>query len=160
MRMALDLSENGHRLMRMTPDFNENGHRLLRMVLDFHENLCLNFYLQICLKMNFSLTFYFRLDPRLRTKQQKSQNQRQMKQCVNKDWNYPERGGRLSQVVIHLSKLCKGYIDRPTYQCRCLQRQKILFWNLMKSRRVCASRKREHDRQQAKKENKNKSRKR
>lgn len=99
-------------------------------------------------------------DPRQRTKQQKNQNQNQMKQCIKKDWNYPERGGRLSQVVIHLSKLCKGYFDRPTYQCRCLQRQKIIFWNLMKSRRVCAARKRQYERQQAKKEDKNKSRKR
>lgn len=99
-------------------------------------------------------------DPRLRTKQQKTQNQRQMKQCVNKDWNYPGRGGRLTQIVNHLSKLCKGYIDRPTYQCRCLQKQKTLFWNLMKSRRVCLGRKRKHERKQAKKENKNQSRKR
>jgi hypothetical protein len=102
-------------------------------------------------------------DPKQRTKQQKTQNQRSMNQCIKKDWNYPERGGRLSQVVVHLSKLCKGYFDRPQYQCRCLQRQKALFWNLMKSRRVCSARKRQHDRQQAKKEAKreeNKSRKR
>lgn len=99
-------------------------------------------------------------DPRARTKQQKSQHQRQSKQCVNKDWNYPGRGGRLTQIVNHLSKLCKGYIDRPTYQCRCLQRQKTLFWSLMAARRVCLGRKRQHDRQQEKKENKNKTRKR
>jgi hypothetical protein len=98
-------------------------------------------------------------DPRKRSKQQKLQNQRQAKQCINKDWDYPSRGGRLTQIVNHLGKLCKGYIDKPTYQCRCLQRQRTLFWSLMKSRRVCLGRKRQHDRQQAKKEE-NKSRKR
>lgn len=104
-------------------------------------------------------------DPKKRNKKQKDQNQRQAKQCVQKEWSFPERGGRLTQIVTHLSKICKGYIDRPTYQCRCLKRQKTLFWSLVKSRRVCISRKREAERHAEKKKNKdeknkNKSRKR
>lgn len=93
-------------------------------------------------------------DPRKRNKNQKIQNQNQSKQCVRKEWNYPARGGRLTQITTHLSKLCKGYIDRPTYQCRCLKRQRTLFWSLVKARRVCISRKREADRQSDKKQRK------
>lgn len=93
-------------------------------------------------------------DPRKRTKNQKSQHQRQSKQCVQKDWDYPARGGRLTQIVTHLSKICKGYIDRPNYQCRCLKRQKTLFWSLVKARRVCISRKRQADRQSEKNQRK------
>ena len=98
------------------------------------------------------------LDPK------KSAKQRQDRQCVNKEWKYPDRGGRLTQIVNHLSKICKGYIDRPNYQCRCLKRQKTLFWSLVKSRRVCVNRQREilrhQENKQKREEEKNKKRKR
>jgi len=93
-------------------------------------------------------------DPRRRNKNQKAQNQRQAKQCVQKEWAYPARGGRLTQITTHLSKICKGYIDRPTYQCRCLKRQRTLFWSLVKARRVCISRKRDAQTQSDKKQRK------
>lgn len=93
----------------------------------------------------------------------KSAKQRQDRQCVNKEWKYPDRGGRLTQIVNHLSKICKGYIDRPNYQCRCLKRQKTLFWSLVKSRRVCVNRQREilrhQENKQKREEEKNKKRK-
>lgn len=92
-------------------------------------------------------------DPKQRTKVQKRQRQKQDEQCIKKDWNFPERGGRLTQIVKHLSKLCQGYIERPNYQCRCLRKQKTLFWGLVKARRVCLDRKDNHEKMEARQEN-------
>ena len=38
--------------------------------------------------------------------------ERSNRQCIRKDWEYPERGGRLTRIVDNLTKVCKFYIDK------------------------------------------------
>lgn len=70
---------------------------------------------------------------------------RSNKQCIRKDWEYPERGGRLTKIVDNLTKVCKFYIDKPAYQCRCLKKQKKMYWTFIKARRVCSDRQKKHN---------------
>lgn len=72
-------------------------------------------------------------------------------QCLKKDWDYPARGGRLTKIVDNLTKICRGYIDKPAYQCRCLRKQKTFFWTFSKARRICLDKKNKWGRAQAKK---------
>ncbi|CBY25025.1 unnamed protein product [Oikopleura dioica] len=75
-----------------------------------------------------------------RTEAELQRFERSNKQCIRKDWEYPERGGRLTRIVDNLTKVCKFYIDKPAYQCRCLKKQKNMFWTFIKARRVCRDR--------------------
>jgi len=92
-------------------------------------------------------------DPKQRTKAQRRQRQKQDALCIKREISFPEKGGRLAQISKHLSKLCVGYIDKPNYQCRCLKKQKDLFWQLQKARKTCLGRKKAHEDKQDRKEN-------
>merc|ERR1712050_765640 len=92
-------------------------------------------------------------DPKQRTKAQRRQRQKQDELCVKRDVVYPAKGGRLAQISKHLTKLCQGYIGKPNYQCRCMKKQKTMFWQLQKARKDCLARKKNFDAKQERKDN-------
>jgi len=92
-------------------------------------------------------------DPKERTKAQRRQRQKQDDLCIKRGVEFPQKGGRLGQIAGHLVKLCKGFIDKPNYQCRCLKRQKKIFWSMTKARKVCLDRKKDFEAKMKRKEN-------